>query len=125
HEHVPVAVEVFVLLAVEDDLLDVVVGREPLLDNIATLQVLKLNLPVGAQVAAGLLVAIKNHPDFAIVHDGLADLDVPHFHRGHGPAPLTVRKGDRTPRSEDNTAPSAPKGPVPFFRTLNPGKRIH
>src|SRR5438105_4143194 len=83
-------------LAVLDANLDLVVRRETLLDDVAALQVLELNLPVSAQVAAGLLVAIEDHPHFAIVHDGFADLDIPHFHHGHGPAPLTVRKGDRT-----------------------------
>jgi hypothetical protein len=63
NEHVAVAVKVFPFLAVEDDLLDIVVGRETLFDDIAAFEVLQLDLPVGAQVAAGLLVPVEDDPN--------------------------------------------------------------
>jgi len=51
-----------VLFLVEDHLLDVVVGREALLDDAAALEVLELDLPVGTQVAACLLMAVEDGP---------------------------------------------------------------
>ena len=86
-ERIAVAIEVLVLLAVEDDLFDVVIGRKALLDDVAAFQVLEFHLPVGAQVAARLLVAVENEPHFVIVKDSLADLHIPHFHRGIAQTP--------------------------------------
>ena len=56
----PVLVAVVVFLAIEDDLLDVVVRRKPLLDDVAAFEVLELDLPVSAEVAARLLMPVED-----------------------------------------------------------------